>query len=111
MIGNKLDVMRRHSTNGNILKGREFPDHIQTAYGRHTARLFFGVSVFGGGLWLRDLPLSLFDLDWHGHKRALEACLEEIFCLFYAGKISIVDIQNSPFHDDFVAHAGAELSE
>lgn len=43
-----------------VLVGQEMPRHIQVAYGRH----IFALAHRGRncGLWLRDLPTSMFDL-------------------------------------------------
>ena len=78
----------RVTSNGNVLFGREFPAHLQVAYGRYIARLCAGVSITGGGIWLRDLPQNLADLDWHGYKHALPAYRAEVLSLAAMGRIS-----------------------
>ena len=97
--------------NGNILFGRDFPQHLQVAYGRYIARLYMSVPQNSAGIWLRDLPLNLFDLKDMGFTSAIESCLSELSILFYANKIRISDIENSPFLVEFLAFELAELNK
>jgi len=62
---------------GNVVFGKEFPEHIQVAYGRNIARLCSGVS-FTSKVWLRDLPLNLWDLADMGYPHALAAYEAEL---------------------------------
>jgi len=65
--------------NGNVLFGREFPDHLQVAFGRHIARLLCAedVNAVRCKVWLRDLPLSVLDLDSMGYASVLPAYRDE----------------------------------
>lgn len=100
MNGHKLDIMRRYNANGNVVKGREFPRHIQVAYGRYIARLCAGISVQHGGLWLRDLPQNLADLCHAVTPKAPFAIIAyrtEVINLVLCGKIDVETANRMPF--------------
>jgi hypothetical protein len=60
-----------------IVFGQEFPKHLQTAYGRYIFRLLHNYKGLKHSIWLRDMPLSLFDLAYNGSKWAIASYLAE----------------------------------
>lgn len=56
---------------GWILYGNQFPKHLQVAYGRYIGRLMNGPKPHFS-IWLRDLPLNLWDLSYMGFPHALQ---------------------------------------
>lgn len=67
--------MKLENYNGGwILRGRDFPRHLQIAFGRYVFRLFHDKSDnLRGDLWLRDLPHNLKELAVMGYREALTA--------------------------------------
>jgi hypothetical protein len=57
---------------GWILVGTDFPKHLQVAYGRYILRLMDGPKP-RQSIWLRDLPLNLWDLASMGYTYAVSA--------------------------------------
>lgn len=57
------------------LFGKEFPRHLQIAYGRYLAKLMFNPKAEQPKftLWLRDLPLNMFDLEERGYGFVVKA--------------------------------------
>lgn len=57
------------------LFGREFPRHLQIAYGRYVAKLMFEPKARQPKytFWLRDLPLNVWDLEALGFRDAARA--------------------------------------
>ena len=54
------------------------PRHIQIAWGRYIFRLLHDSNPSRCSIWLRDLPLSLWDLAReYGHTEALNAYMVE----------------------------------
>lgn len=55
--------------------GRDFPKHLQVAYGRYIARLLYAPKPTQPKftLWLVDLPSNVWDLDYNGNKAVLAA--------------------------------------
>lgn len=67
-----------------IVFGSDFPWYLQTAYGRYIARLMYGERTSKCpqfSLWLRDLPLNVYDLDYAGYCRVVPAFKAEVFRL------------------------------
>lgn len=58
-----------------IVFGEHLPWHLQVAYGRYIARLMYAErkQVPGFSIWLRDLPLNVYDLGHMGFSRTVEA--------------------------------------
>lgn len=60
------------------LNGEYFPRHLQVAYGRAVARLTYRPGAEARGLYyLRDLPLSVWDLSAIGYRWAAIAFEDE----------------------------------
>lgn len=57
-----------------VITGTVVPRHIQVAYGRHVYRLLHvGFNSSRPSLYMRDLPMSLWELDYNGYPHALMA--------------------------------------
>lgn len=57
------------------LFGRNFPKHLQVAYGRYIAKLCYNPRPLQPKFtfWLRDLPLNVYDLESSGFQFARQA--------------------------------------
>ena len=77
MKGNMRNIIK-HSR-GVTVTGTSLPVHLQRAWGRYVARLMFrpAETLPRRSLWLRDLPIGVWDLESMGFKTVVKEFIEE----------------------------------